>query len=317
MSDARSDVAAWTAQGLIPVSRVREALQVAQAMPTHAVWLRFLDRLLLGSGAVALSAALGFFIAANWTSLGRFGKLALVEVVVVAAVALVAWRGIDSKWGRALLVVAALAVGTLLALVGQTYQTGADPWELFAAWAVAIAPWVVVGRQPPLWLLWIGIVDAAVWLYLGATVGSDSEEAILWTLLAIHVVALIAWEAAAARGAPWLQSRWVPRVLAVSAVALASVLFLGNLFNDESLVAAAFAYVAVLAAGYVLYRRRAVDVFVLAAGVLSLVVVVPVTIAKLLDIDGPAAWLMVAAITIALSAAGAYWLRGVTRARSA
>ena len=316
MPDARSDVAEWTAQGLIPAPRVREALQVAQAMPTHAAWLRFLDRLLLGSGAVALSAALGFFIAANWSALGRFGKLALVEIVVVAVLALVAWQGIDSKWGRALLVVAALAVGTLLALVGQTYQTGADPWELFAVWAVVIAPWAVVGRQPPLWLLWIGIVDTAVWLYLNATVGSDSEETIFWSLLAIHAVALIAWEVAATRGGPWLHSRWVPRVLAVSGIALASVLFLGNLFNDESLAAAALAYVAVLAAGYVFYRRRTVDVVVLAAGVLSLVVVVPVAIARILDIGGPAAWLMVAAVTIALAAAGAYWLRGVTRQQS-
>ncbi len=316
MSDGRSDVAEWTAQGHIPATRVREALQAAQAMPTHAAWLRFLDRLLLGSGAVALCAALGFFIAANWSALGRFGKLALVEVVVVAAVSLVAWRGIDSKWGRALRAVAALAVGTLLALVGQTYQTGADPWELFAVWAFAIAPWVVVGRQPALWLLWIGIVDTAVWLYLGATVGSDSEETILWSLLAIHAVALIAWEIAAARGAPWLQSRWAPRVLAVSAIGVASVLFLGYLFNDASLAAPALAYVAILVAGYVFYGHRAVDVHVLAAGVLSLVVVVPVTFATLLDVGGPAAWLMVAAITIGLAAAGAYWLRGLTRERS-
>lgn len=316
MPDARSDVADWVAQGLIPAPRVREALRVAQAMPTHAAWLRFLERLLLGSGAVALSAAMGFFIAANWSALGRFGKLALVEIVVVAALALVAWQGIDSKWGRASLVVAALAVGTLLALVGQTYQTGADPWELFAVWAVAIAPWGVVGRQPPLWLLWIGIVDTAVCLYLDATVGSDSEETILWSLLAIHAVALIAWEVAATRGGPWLQSRWVPRVLAVSGIALASVLFLGNLFNGESLAAAALAYVAVLAAAYVFYRRRAVDVVVLAAGVLSLVVVVPVAIARMLDIGGPAAWLLVAVITIAFAAAGAYWLRGVTRQQS-
>jgi len=161
MADARSDVAAWIAQGHLPAARVREALQLAQAMPTQASWLRFLDRLLLGAGAVALSAALGFFVAANWSALGRFGKLALVEVVVVTALALVAWRGIDSKWGRAFLVVAALAVGTLLALVGQTYQTGADPWELFAVWAVAVAPWVAIGRQPALWLLWLAVLALA------------------------------------------------------------------------------------------------------------------------------------------------------------
>ena len=27
----------------------------------------------------------------------------------------------------------------LFALIGQIYQTGADPWELFAVWAAAIS----------------------------------------------------------------------------------------------------------------------------------------------------------------------------------
>ncbi|MET0346849.1 MAG: DUF2157 domain-containing protein [Casimicrobiaceae bacterium] len=63
-------------------------------------------------------------------------------------IALAVWRGLDTLPGKAALVVAALLVGALLALVGQVYQTGADRFELFAAWAVAIVAWVLVARMP-------------------------------------------------------------------------------------------------------------------------------------------------------------------------
>ena len=46
-----------------------------------------------------------------------------------------------------------LFTGALLALVGQTYQTGADTYELFALWAFAITAWVAVARLPALWLV--------------------------------------------------------------------------------------------------------------------------------------------------------------------
>jgi len=169
MIDARADVARWVEGGAVPRERIREALEIVQAIPSPTVWRVFLERLLLWAGLVAFCAALGFFIAANWQALGRFGKLALVEGAIVAALSVALWQGLDSRWGRAMLLVASLAVGTLLALVGQTYQTGADTWELFAVWAVAIAPWTLVARQPALWVLWIAIVDVAAWLYVSTS----------------------------------------------------------------------------------------------------------------------------------------------------
>lgn len=316
MADARGDIAAWRAAGLLPVEHTRQALQVAHAIPTGAAWRQFLDRLLLWTGIVALSASLGFFIAANWSALGRFGKLELVEGVIVAAAGVVVWRGIDSGWGRALLIVASLAVGTLLALVGQTYQTGADPWQLFAVWALVIAPWLVAGRQPALWLLWIGIVDVAAWLFVSAELGSDrSEKTALWMLFAIQAVALIVWEVAIARGVRWLDVRWAPRVLAVGAGLAASLLVVDAIFRNTAMDPALPAYGALLAGYYWAYRIRRLDVFVLAAGVLSLAVLVPLAIGEATHSSG-VDFLGLAFVTLAVAAAGAMWLRNVTRSES-
>ena len=138
MIDVRGQLVAWARDGDLAHEDVGEALRAAGVTPTPAQWRAFLERLLVWLGAVLLAAAATYFVAANWQALGRFGKFALVEGGLVVAVAIAWWRGIDSLAGRAALLAAALVTGVLLALVGQVYQTGADPFELFAFWAAFI-----------------------------------------------------------------------------------------------------------------------------------------------------------------------------------
>jgi hypothetical protein len=69
MSD-RHAVFAWAESGKI--ADVRAALNVAGVLPGARGWRAFLDALLLWSGAVALAAAMVFFIAHNWNELGRY-----------------------------------------------------------------------------------------------------------------------------------------------------------------------------------------------------------------------------------------------------
>src|SRR5699024_2163378 len=65
-----------------------------------------------------------------------------------------------------LLLIASIITGSLLALFGQVYQTGADTWQLFFGWALLITPWVLIARFPALWLLWLGLINACLVLYL-------------------------------------------------------------------------------------------------------------------------------------------------------
>ncbi len=71
---------------------------------------------------------------------GPPSRLALLELPLLAML-LVLWRKPLADTPRqALLLALALNIGALLALVGQTYQTGADPWQLFATWALLLLP---------------------------------------------------------------------------------------------------------------------------------------------------------------------------------
>src|SRR2546429_1791991 len=191
----RNAILGWSERGAI--ADARAALDMAGALPHAQHWRAFLDRLLLWSGAVALAAAVVFFIAHNWNDLGKFAKFGLVEVLVLAA-ALGYWRlGPEKAAGKASLLVACILFGALLALFGQTYQTGADTWELFANWAALMAPWVLLGRFAGLWMLLIAIANVAIVFYFrvfpglfGMVFGTEHQ---LWALFAFDTAALVAW----------------------------------------------------------------------------------------------------------------------------
>ena len=115
--------------------------------------------------AALLGMGLIFWVAANWEDLGRTGRFALIQVVLVlsclGAFALPAARA-------PLLLIAMLAIGGLFAYFGQTYQTGADPWQLFAVWAVLALPLCLVARSDVLWTPWMLVLATGITLWMQA-----------------------------------------------------------------------------------------------------------------------------------------------------
>lgn len=120
------------------------------------------ERAIARGFAVAAAALAGlaliFWVAANWDALGRIGSFALLQAVVVAAT-IGAIRFARAR--IALSLVALLGTGGLFAYFGQTYQTGADPWQLFALWSVLCLPLCLGVRHDALWVPWI---QACSWM---------------------------------------------------------------------------------------------------------------------------------------------------------
>jgi uncharacterized membrane protein len=67
--------------------------------------------------------------------------------------------------GRYALLLAFIATGALLALFGQTYQTGADVYELFLTWALLGIILAVAGQWSVTWAAWVLVLNVALWLY--------------------------------------------------------------------------------------------------------------------------------------------------------
>ncbi len=125
--------------------------------------------MVLLSTVAGLFAGLGviFWVAANWQDWTRGTKLLLLQALLLGSVL---GAVMVPRSRLALLLLATLLLGGLLALVGQTYQTGADSWQLFAAWAVLSVLWVIAAQRDALWTFWVLIVATGIGLWSGSHV---------------------------------------------------------------------------------------------------------------------------------------------------
>ena len=316
-ASARSQILEWAEHGALSPDNVRAALALTRAIPDASQWRRFVSALLLWLGALLFAAGVIFFFAYNWHALGRFAKFGLVEGLLVVSV-VAAWiAGPDKAAGKASLLLASLLTGALLALIGQTYQTGADTFELFAWWAVLILPWTIAARTPALWMLFVALLNLAVTFYFMAFrefFGVFGNEAsLVWALFTLDTLALIAWELAAWRGCSWMQERWPARLIAVASGTAVTILGVWGIFESSDVgILTIPAYFAWLTAAYLYYRRQTRDLFVLAGGVLSLIVFVASLLSHLMLQRADAGSLqLIGVVVIAMSAAGAWWLKNV------
>ena len=309
---------AWVEAGAIAPERVAQVLVLSGVVPDGQGWQRFMDRLLLVLGALTLAAAVIFFFAYNWNALGKLAQFALAQVLVVLPL-LAYWKlGVDKLAAKVSLLAAAIMVGALLAVYGQTYQTGADTLQLFFTWAVLILPWVLIGQFPALWVLWLALLNVSVVMYcmvfrsfLWISIGSVDQ--MLWLLLLLNTAAWALWEVASLRFA-WLVSPWAVRLLAVASGVAMAMLVLNSIFDPSTgRVLPWLAYIAWLGILYFVYRRKRPDLFMLAGACLSLIACITSLVAKLMLDRSEAAGLMLflAMLVVAEAAAAAIWLKRV------
>lgn len=311
----------WAEQSSIDGRQLKEALSVSEVLPSILDWRGFLDKLLLYVGALFTVSGIVFFFAYNWDDLSRFAQFALVQGVIVAAL-LAFWKlGLDKLSGKVALMMAAIFVGVLLALIGQTYQTGADTYELFAVWCALILPWALLARFDVLWVFWLLLLNLSISLYYQVFGGLFhvllGGEQMLWVLFVVNTIALLIWEFIIAKGVEHRKVRWMTRLLATVSGGLVTTLAILSLLGSELFSFVSLGVIvwgAWMVCAYYWYRHVEVDVYVLAIGVLSVIAVVSVFLGRYL-FDGLdnmfAALILMSLVIIGLSASGAFWLRGV------
>jgi uncharacterized membrane protein len=149
------------------VQRTQTMLDLAGARPSRAEGLRFLAICLRVAGVLSLAAGLVFFVAANWSRISVFGRFALVELALLACVVIAFLKPPPSFLGRGAVFLAFIATGALLALFGQTYQTGADVYELFLGWALLGLPLAVAAQWGVASAAWVAVFNTALLLFCG------------------------------------------------------------------------------------------------------------------------------------------------------
>ncbi|MBN2491121.1 MAG: DUF2157 domain-containing protein [Planctomycetes bacterium] len=259
----RAGLEALHAAGLLSAPARREAIRCIR--PPHR-WWTWADRTLLLLGAALLLAGVVFFFAWNWAAMGAALKFGLIGAGLVACLVAAGLVGLDHLVGQTLLLAASVLVGVFLAVHGQVYQTGADACELFLAWAVLILGWTALARFAPLWLLWLVVLNTAVFLYWNQVVAVEScrFQHAPWVILAlVHAAALAGIEAGRRAGRSWLAAPWlrwllVTGVLAWLVIPVAVVTLAPEPTDPWGGVAVLLWLAAMSAAGW-FYRFRAPD----------------------------------------------------------
>jgi uncharacterized membrane protein len=217
---------ALASAGHLNEPQLAHARTLAGITPTREQWFTFLERLFAIGGAAIASAALVCFIAYNWDALGRWFRFALFEgaVVLFAIGAFVFAKKPLAAKASALL--AYFALGGLLAFVGQTYQTGADTYQLFFAWAALGLIWLFAAKWWGLWLvgffvLQIGLLtwtNTNLFFFLDAS-SSDSRA---YVVIAVSLACFALFYTQRHRDG--LESRWLWRIAAAASIAWATMI---------------------------------------------------------------------------------------------
>ena len=242
-------------------------------------------------GAAVLAAALGglglvLWVAANWESLGRAGRFALLQGAVLT---MGLGAALLPRQRTPLGLLALLGIGSLFAYFGQTYQTGADAWQLFALWA-GLGVFLCLGvRSDVLWAPWALVAMTAISLWTFTHTGhrwrAESQDlgvyAQAW-LAAIAVVGFLSPALARFTGA----GPWALRTAATLTIISMTLAGITALFHSEIAAHYPLALVLFALAACVLALRQCFEVFILSGVVLGLNALLIAGLARWLFKDG-------------------------------
>jgi uncharacterized membrane protein len=240
--------------------------------------------------------------------MGHFGKFALVEVFVVGAI-LGYWKFIDNHaMQKGALLLAMLSVGALMALFGQTYQTGADPWQLFFNWAILTLPWVLVSRFAVMWVLWIALLYAAIVLYTSNVLLVDR----VYLLLSIFFAAALSIWQFLSNKFVWLKQMWAINLLGFASAFYITLNLADNIW--EHALSTLFFWLVWAGIAFYFYRYKQLNVVMLSGLSLSSIVAANIAFLRLFEkrLDD-SLFLVLAVLTIGLGTGLAIWLKGLIR----
>ena len=229
-----------------------------------------LPRAVAASAAALVGLGLIFLIAAHWGTMGRFGQFALLQGFLLAT----CQGALLRPAGRVpLSLLALLIIGGLFAYFGQTYQTGADAWQLFALWAALTLPLCLGVRSDVLWAPWALVVMTAVSLWMRTHTGHgwrfEPDDLMVhlmgWTI-ALAATGLLSSRCQSFTGADLLAYR---TAITLTVVIITSTA-LGGLFSHLGGMQYGLGLLALVAAVVALALPQSFDVYGLSAVALGI-----------------------------------------------
>ncbi len=298
----------WIKAGLIKPEQVQQGLEMAGQRPNRPSWLEFIKVLLILMGLLSLAFGVVFFFAYNWNEMNRMFKFITLQVVLVGLFVLYIVKAKSNGSSQALLLAGVVILGALLALFGQTYQTGADPWQLFSTWALLITPMVLFCRSEALWIVMAVLLNTALSLYLHVNRSFFGMPFLIhhlpWVFLLLNTALLACVEWLSQPQEKWLQEfalshRWAAQVLAVLVIYILAVTGMEAIWGGASMRGMNLLfYMLFMAATFAFYRYVHKDLLLLTAWALALIVFILALLANTVFDNFDAGGLLLMAISL-------------------
>lgn len=250
-------------------------------------WQQFLSTFLLAAGVAFTVAGIIFFFAYNWEGVPKFAKMGLVEIVLITTVSLVIFTTWSKLVKQIILTGATFLIGTLFAVYGQIYQTGADAYDLFLGWTLFTLLWAIAIRFAPLWLTFIGLLCTTVWLYAIQIVpGNEWHVAILNNLVTwLCAVTTVIAERMYLKGKLSQSNHWFISTMTIATLLHTSALLIFAIIDDQESIFIPLVTTTSLFAAGVWFGWRQKRLFYISAIPFAVLVILISLIIRHLDID--------------------------------
>lgn len=143
-----------------------QALYQTYGLASAQQWKEFGYYALLICGIGFLVSGVVFFFAFNWDQMAVSVKFALIGLGILLSAYGAMTSRVTESINKISLVATSVLIGVLLAVFGQTYQTGANAYDLFLTWLLIVTPLTLVSQSTYQWLFFSILANTTLILAL-------------------------------------------------------------------------------------------------------------------------------------------------------
>ncbi|MEZ5471869.1 MAG: DUF2157 domain-containing protein [Marinicella sp.] len=307
----------WIKSGLVKPEYKQKALELAGERPSGTAWLQFSKQVLISLGLLSLAIGVVFFFAYNWNELGRSFKFMILQLLLVMTFLAYFLKSGNKVLAQALLLAGVIVLGALLALFGQTYQTGADPWQLFATWAVMILPLVIFAKSEALWVFWALLTNTGLTLYMYVNPSFFGmvflSRQIPWLYLVVNGLLLVLLEWLSNKQAPQkvsLTYRWAAQVVGLAVLYALTMIAMEVVWRNDNQFISGLLYLVAMSGFFAYYRFVKKDLMLLTGWCLALIIFILALLAETVFSHMDAGGMLLMALTlIGLTTVAVTWIK--------
>lgn len=254
--------------------------------PDKDSWYSFISKLLLSIGTLFTIIGIIFFFAYNWRSLHKFIKLGITILLLIIPALITIFSDLNKFHSKLLLLASSIFTGSILAVFGQIYQTGANAFDLFLAWTILITGIVAISKFQPLWLIWLALINITIILFSFQILDDWAFPYILFILFVINSAFLAVFEIFQKKGDPLFKYRWMPRIITIIAltyITIGSVMGITYEFNDKGYLICLITAIPFYCGMFYIYSQKIHDLTSIASSMICIIIMVFTSILKIMD----------------------------------